>query len=134
MPSPAREVAHRWVYVLNPRPWTWKPLCLSMAGERGHRCAAYADEMDFTQRRPSSITKLRPCVRHKRGHVTPSGSVIAGTGRVGLKENPINTGPRKIAEELRHYPRAPWDRQKGSSHVGSSQMTTRRCALRAGPV
>src|SRR3954452_19864534 len=120
-PFRGEEVAHRRVHVLV-RSLDVVPFPLQHRGERGHRRAAYADQMNRAHwTADSSMTRrgLSPAMMRA---VTPNGSVIAGP-TVWPDGNPISTGPGKSANRSAITARAVGS-PDGSSHRGSSPITT----------
>ena len=97
------KVAHRRIDVLI-RSADVEALPLQHRGERRHRRAADADEVDRLAHwtAASSMTRRGCAIRRSTRHATPNGSVIGGPDGVAGRK-PDTTGPGKSAKQVRHH-------------------------------
>src|SRR6266508_596859 len=113
------KLAHRRVHVLI-RSLDVEPLALEHRGQRRHRSAAHANQMNLHDTADSSMTSLGRPVATTRA-ATPNGKVVTGPF-VWPDGKPMSTGPGKSLSTSAMTARPvipPFD----SSQPGSSPMT-----------
>src|SRR5262249_7115468 len=115
------EVAHRRVDVLIRAAHVVSP-ALEHRGERRHRGAAYANQVNLHHSTAASSITRRGWAPPITRDCTPNGSVIAGD-TVCPDGNPISTGPGKSAKRSAITARAVGSPDV-SSHPGSSPVST----------